>query len=96
MIQQVAELFLFPPVKKKMEKQLLNIDELCEYIGMKKKTIYDLVYHDKIPRTKIGRCLRFPKDKIDIWIKNQTHVPQNMKILYNPNDELVRDEEMLK
>jgi len=66
-----------------MEKRLLNINELAEYINIKVKTVYDLVYRKRIPYTKIGRCLRFDIGLIDEWIKLKTNIPFGLKICYN-------------
>lgn len=77
-----------------MEKRLLNIQELSEYLNMKVKTIYDLVYHKKIPHIKLNRCLRFQKDIIDSWIEQKTIIPFNLKIYYNKP--LVRGEGAIK
>ena len=68
-----------------MENQLLDINELAEYLHVKKATIADWVYHKRIPYLKLGRCLRFRKDLIDMWIENSLHIPLQMKILYNNN-----------
>ena len=64
-------------------EELLTIDELTSYLKVKKSAIYDMVYHKKIPYTKIGQRLRFRKDLIDAWIENYTSVPLKVKILYN-------------
>ena len=63
--------------------QLLTIIELSSYLSVKKTTIYDMVYHKKIPYTKIGNLLRFEKGLIDNWITSRTHIPFDMKFCYN-------------
>ncbi|HBU69636.1 MAG TPA: transcriptional regulator [Elusimicrobia bacterium] len=54
-----------------MEKRLLNITELSEYIGLTKGTIYVWVCHRKIPVVKMGRLLKFDKIAIDKWIETK-------------------------
>ncbi|OGS21908.1 MAG: hypothetical protein A3J83_03265 [Elusimicrobia bacterium RIFOXYA2_FULL_40_6] len=73
-------------------ENLLNIKQLSEFIGVKEKTIYDFVYHDRIPFVKIGRLLRFRREIIEEWIESKTHLSQSRKILYNPSDDLARGE----
>lgn len=54
-----------------MEKRLLNIKELSEYLGTPKSSIYTQVCLHRIPPAcvvKIGRALRFEKSEIDKWL----------------------------
>lgn len=54
-----------------MEKRLMNIKELSEYLGTPKGSIYTMVCLKKIPPecvVKLGRALRFEKVLIDNWI----------------------------
>lgn len=54
-----------------MEKRLMNIKELSEYIATPVGSIYTMVCLQKIPPecvVKIGRALRFERDGIDTWI----------------------------
>ena len=54
-----------------MEKRLMNIKELSEYLGTSKGSLYTMVFMRKIPKeciVKIGRSLRFEKEGIDRWI----------------------------
>jgi excisionase family DNA binding protein len=58
-----------------MEKRLLNINELSEYLGIPKHTIYQWTSQQRIPFIKIGR-LRFDKEKIDKWLKEKSTEPR--------------------
>jgi excisionase family DNA binding protein len=56
------------------KKRLMNIEELSEYLGTPKGSIYTMVCLRKIPQEcviKIGRALRFEKDAIDKWINEK-------------------------
>ena len=55
-----------------MEKRLLNIKEASEYLGIPKGSLYKLVWQRRIPFVKIGKALRFDKEKIDKWIEENT------------------------
>ncbi|PKM97435.1 MAG: transcriptional regulator [Elusimicrobia bacterium HGW-Elusimicrobia-1] len=48
-----------------MEKRLLTIDELTEYIAVPRGTIYNWVNQRKLPYVKIGRRVKFDKQDID-------------------------------
>ena len=73
------------PSKEKVDRLIARLDELCKYLCLSKQSIYDLVYHKKVPFTKIGRRLRFQKALIDEWVKTNTHSPFDLKpkISYN-------------
>lgn len=57
-----------------MEKRLMNIKELSEYLGTPKGSIYTMVCLRKIPQdcvVKLGRALRFEREAIDAWVNGQ-------------------------
>jgi len=55
-----------------MEKRYLTINELSEYLNVKKRTIYLWTMQKKIPHSKLGgKLLRFEPDKVDEWLKRQ-------------------------
>ncbi len=60
------------------KKRLMNIEELSEYLGTPKGSIYTMVCLRKIPQEcviKLGRALRFEKDAIDKWINEKRDCP---------------------
>jgi excisionase family DNA binding protein len=52
-------------------KQVMDIKELSEYLGIGKSKIYSLIRQKKIPASKIGRQYRFSKDVVDAWLKEK-------------------------
>jgi excisionase family DNA binding protein len=52
-------------------KQIMDIQELSEYLGIGKSKIYSLIRQKKIPASKIGRQYRFSKDVVDNWLKEK-------------------------
>lgn len=57
-----------------MEKRLMNIRELSEYLGTSKGSLYTMVCMRKIPKNcivKIGRSLRFERSAVDAWVNQQ-------------------------
>ncbi len=52
-------------------KEYLSIEELSEYLGIKKKTLYNKANRGEIPHFKFGRLVRFKKSDIDAWEVNQ-------------------------
>ncbi|MCH7411873.1 helix-turn-helix domain-containing protein [Belliella sp. R4-6] len=58
-------------------KNILNVEELCEYTGFKKSFIYKLVHQRKIPYSKPnGKVLFFERKKIDNWLLQNSHKTQ--------------------
>ena len=54
-----------------IEKRLLNVEELAEYMGTTPKTIYSLKCKGEIPNNcivKRGKSLRFDILEVDKWI----------------------------
>jgi len=50
--------------------KLMTIDELADYLGLQKQTIYNWLHQKKISGIKIGKVWRFERDYIDTWIRN--------------------------
>lgn len=47
---------------------IMNIDELAEYLKLPKPTAYKLAQSGELPGRKAGRQWRFHKDAIDRWL----------------------------
>ena len=50
-------------------QEILDIDELSEYLKIKKSTLYSKVERKEIPYYKIGHLIRFKKSDIDAWME---------------------------
>ena len=51
-----------------MEKKFLNIEELSQYLGVKKSNLYSKVERREIPFYKLGRLVMFNRDEIDAFM----------------------------
>jgi len=51
--------------------KILNIDQLAEYLGRPKSTIYEWVNQKKIPYFKLGKLLMFDQADIDKWLESK-------------------------
>ena len=60
-------------------KEILNIDELSLYLGIKKSTLYSKVERREIPFYKIGHLIRFKKTEIDLWMEKFKSEPFRAK-----------------
>jgi len=54
-----------------MEKRFLGLEELSQYLGLAKGTLYIWVCHKQIPYYKVGRLLRFSLPEIEVWLKEK-------------------------
>jgi excisionase family DNA binding protein len=52
-----------------MEDRWLSVDEIAEYLGISKDTVYTWVTDKKMPGHKAGRLWRFKASEIDEWIR---------------------------
>lgn len=50
----------------------MTVDEIAQYLGFEKQTIYNKIHNNQIPFHKIGpKAVRFKKAEIDDWIEKQ-------------------------
>ena len=54
-----------------VDNALMTLEELAEYLRVKKRTVYDWVKKGKIPAIKAVGQWRFKKTTIDAWLENQ-------------------------
>jgi excisionase family DNA binding protein len=52
-------------------KRLMNIEELADYLRLRKQTIYNWLYQKKISGFKVGGVWRFDKKEIDAWLRSR-------------------------
>jgi excisionase family DNA binding protein len=58
-------------IQNHSDRQIMDIKELSEYLGIGKSKIYSLIRTKKIPASKIGRQYRFSKDIVDSWLRDK-------------------------
>lgn len=51
--------------------EIMNIEQLAEYLDISRSTLYKLAQDGKLPGQKVGRRWRFHKDAIDEWLKQR-------------------------
>ena len=52
-----------------MEKNFLTIDELSQYLGIKKSNLYAKVERKEIPFYRFGRLIVFKKEEVDAFME---------------------------
>ena len=53
-----------------MEDRWLSVDEIAEYLGVSKDTVYTWVTAKGMPGHKVGRLWKFKRDEVDGWVKS--------------------------
>ena len=50
------------------DDEIIGVDEVAQMLGIKPKTVYNKV--NKLPHTKVGRSLRFSRNRISEFIRS--------------------------
>ena len=51
--------------------RLMDIDELANYLRLRKQTIYNWLHDGKLSGIKLGGVWRFDKKEVDLWLKSK-------------------------
>ena len=51
--------------------RLMDIDDLANYLKLKKQTIYNWLNQGKLAGIKIGGVWRFERKEIDAWLRSR-------------------------
>jgi excisionase family DNA binding protein len=57
-----------------MANRLIDVDELADYLKLKKQTIYNWLHQRKISGIKVGGVWRFDRKDIDAWLKSRRRI----------------------
>jgi len=52
-----------------MATEFFSINELAEYLNIKKSTLYSFVRNGDLPHYRIGRIIRFKRTDIESWLE---------------------------
>lgn len=52
-----------------MEDRWLSVEEICDYLGVKRDTIYKWIAEKGMPAHRIGRLWKFKKIETDEWVR---------------------------
>ena len=53
-------------------REVMNIRQASEYLGVSPDTLYKYVNEQKIPAFKLGNRWRFKKSKLDQWMEDKS------------------------
>ncbi len=63
-----------------MKDRWLSVEEICEYLGIGRDTVYRLIEHKDLPAFRIGRLWKFKKDEVDDWVKTNDSRVQGSEV----------------
>jgi len=52
-----------------MKDRWLSVDEMAEYLGVSKDTVYNWIKDRNLPAHKVGRLWKFKRGEIDGWVR---------------------------
>ncbi len=61
------------PIPTEDTSPIMNVPQVCAYLGVGRDMIYALAATNKIPHFHVGRHLRFHRDDIDAWARGHEH-----------------------
>lgn len=53
-----------------MEDRWLSVEEISQYLGISKDTVYTWINNKNMPAHKIGRLWKFKRDEVDTWVRD--------------------------
>lgn len=59
--------------------RLMDLDELADYLRLKKQTIYNWLHQRKISGIKVGGVWRFERREVDAWLRSRRRLSKDLK-----------------
>lgn len=53
-----------------LENRWLSVDEIAEYLGIRRDTVYKWIDRKDMPAHKVGRLWKFKAEEIDEWVRS--------------------------
>ena len=72
-----------------LSPDIMTLGEVAGYLRVTEKTIYRLLWRNRIPATKVGKQWRFDRAAVDAWIRRNS-VSTSASILVIDEDEEVQ------
>ena len=51
-----------------VEDRWLSVDEIAQYLGVKRDTVYKWIGRKQMPAHKVGRLWKFRRYEVDEWV----------------------------
>lgn len=53
-----------------MDDRWVSVDDISEYLGVSKDTVYTWISGKGMPAHRVGRLWKFKRDEVDAWVKS--------------------------
>ena len=53
-----------------MSDRWVSVEEIAEYLGVSKDTVYGWIAKKDMPAHKVGRLWKFKTDEVDDWVRH--------------------------
>lgn len=53
-----------------MSDRWVSVEEIAEYLGVSKDTVYGWIARKEMPAHKVGRLWKFKTDEVDDWVRH--------------------------
>ncbi len=53
-----------------MAERWLSVEEIADYLGVKRDTLYKWITRRALPAHKAGRLWKFQRDEVDRWVRD--------------------------
>jgi excisionase family DNA binding protein len=57
-------------MKTVAEDRWLSVEEIADYLGIKRDTVYKWIERKKMPAHKMGSLWKFKRDEVDDWVRS--------------------------
>jgi excisionase family DNA binding protein len=72
MSRHVSDESLWNEITMADSREVMNIRQASQYLGVSPDTLYKYVNEQKIPAFKLGNRWRFKKSKLDQWMEEKS------------------------
>ena len=53
-----------------MDDSYLSVEQIAEYLGVSRDTVYTWIAAKEMPAHRLGRLWKFKKEEVDSWVKS--------------------------
>lgn len=54
-----------------IRERLLSVDDICEYLGVGRNTVYRWIETKGLPAYRLGRLWKIKKEEVDEWLNKR-------------------------